>query len=73
MNLDDDDLHDQLVIAYLEYFEANQIWERKQTVRTYYEVQKCIRKVRDLSSERHREIRKIQQSKKARTDKDKNQ
>jgi hypothetical protein len=59
-----DDIHDKLVKAYLEYFEKNEIWERKQSVRTYYAVQQCIRKVRDLAEARNKEIRHRHQTKK---------
>jgi hypothetical protein len=59
-----DDLHDQLVKAYLDYFEKNEVWERRRSVRTYFEVQKCIRKVRDLAEARHKEIRHKHQTRK---------
>ena len=60
----EDDIHDQLVQAYLEYFKANEVWERRKSVRTYFKVQQCIRKVRDLADSRNKEIRQIQQIKK---------
>ena len=59
-----DDIHDQLVKAYLEYFEANEAWEHKQSVRKYFKVQQCIRQVRDLADARNKEIRQTQQAKK---------
>ena len=59
-----DDIHDQLVQAYLEYFAANEIWERKKSVRTYDKVQQCIRKVKKLADARNKEIRQIQKAKK---------
>ena len=58
-----DDLHDQLVKAYLDYFEKNELWERRRSVRTYYEVQKCTRKIRELAESRQKEIRQIHQAK----------
>ena len=64
-----DDTHDELVKAYLEYFEKNEIWERKQSVRTYYKVQQCVRKIKDLADKRQRDIRHRHQTKK---DKQKN-
>lgn len=60
----EDDTHDKLVLAYLRYFETNEIWERKKTVRTYYKVQQCIREIRDLSDQRNKEIRKTQYARK---------
>lgn len=60
----EDDIHDQLVQAYLEYFKANEIWERKKSVRTYFKVQQNIRKVRDIADARNKEIREIQKAKK---------
>jgi hypothetical protein len=62
------EIHDDLVRAYLDYFKKSEIWERKRSVRTYYEVQKSIRKVRDLAETRHKEIRHKHQTRK---DKDK--
>jgi hypothetical protein len=59
-----DDLHDQLVKAYLDYFQKNELWESSPSVRKYYEVQKSIRKVRDLSELRHKEIRNKHQTRK---------
>ena len=59
-----DDIHDQLVKAYLDYFKANEIWERKPSIRKYWKVQQCIRKVRELADARNKEIRQIHQTKK---------
>ena len=59
-----DDLHDRLVKAYLDYFKANEAWERKQSVRKYYSVQKCIREIRDIADLRNKEIRQQHQTKK---------
>jgi hypothetical protein len=63
-----DDLHDKLVQAYLEYFKANEAWERKQSVRKYYAVQKCVREIRDIADMRNKEIRHQHQTKKEGTD-----
>lgn len=57
------DLHDQLVHAYLEYFRANEIWERKHSVRTYSIVQKATREIKRLAKERNTEIKEIQRQK----------
>ena len=48
----------------MEYFKANEIWERKKSVRTYFKVQQNIRKVRDIADARNKEIREIQKAKK---------
>ena len=64
-----DDLHDQLVKAYLDYFEKSEVWERKRSVRPYYEVQKCIRRIRDLAEARQKEIRHKHQTRKDNKDK----
>lgn len=52
-----DDLHDELVKAYLDYFKANEAWEQRKSVRKYYAVQKAIRQIRKLAKERNEEIR----------------
>lgn len=53
----EDDTHDQLVKAYLEYFEANEAWERKNSVRKYYAVHQAVKKIRTLSKKRNIELR----------------
>ena len=52
-----DDIHDELVKAYLEYFKANEAWERRQSVRKYYAVQKAVRQIKKLAKDRNEEIR----------------
>jgi len=56
----EDDLHTQLVQAYLEYFKANEWWERKNSVRAYSAVQKATREIRRIARERNTEIKEIQ-------------
>jgi len=58
-----DDIHDQLVKAYLDYFKANEWWERKRSVRAYYAVQKSIREIKELATLRNREVRDQHQTK----------
>lgn len=53
----EDDTHDLLVQAYLEYFKAHEAWEQKQSVRKYYAVQKSIRLIRQLAKQRGDEIK----------------
>ena len=51
-----EDPHDSLVKAYLEYFEANERFERQNSVRTHRAVRKCLREIRALAKERSDEI-----------------
>jgi len=51
-----DDTHDQLAQAYLEYFRANEVFERRNSVRTHRYVRKCLRDIRTLAKERSEEI-----------------
>ena len=55
----EDDIHDQLVKAYLDYFKANDWWERNRSVRAYSAVQKATREIRRLAKERNTEIKTI--------------
>ena len=50
------DVHDQLVQAYLEYFKANEKFERQNSVRTHRYVRKCLRDIRKLAKDRAEEI-----------------
>ena len=43
------DTHDELVKAYLEYYKANEKWERSRSYRTYYATQRWLRKIRRLA------------------------
>ncbi len=47
-----DDAHDLLVKAYLDYFKANEKFERQNSVRTHRIVRKCLRDIRTLAKER---------------------
>jgi hypothetical protein len=51
-----EDPHDSLVKAYLEYFAANERFERQNSVRTHRAVRKCLREIRALAKERSDEI-----------------
>lgn len=59
--MEETDLHEQLVRAYLDYFKANEWWERKRSFRAYAAVQQCTRKIRDIAKERNLEIREEKQ------------
>ena len=52
----EDDAHDLLVKAYLDYFKANEKFEARNSVRTHREVRKCLRDIRSLAKERADEI-----------------
>jgi hypothetical protein len=52
----DDDIHDRLTQAYLEYFKANEKFESRNSVRTHREARKWLRIMRDLAKQRMDEI-----------------
>jgi len=52
----EDDAHDLLVKAYLAYFEANEKFIKRNSVRTHRAVRKCLRDIRALAKERADEI-----------------
>ena len=56
MTEEDDDAHDLLVKAYLDYFKANEKFEARNSVRTHRAVRKCLRDIRILAKERAEEI-----------------
>lgn len=60
----DDDTHDKLTKAYLEYFKANEKWETKKSVRTYYATQKWLRQIQKLSKAKQKENTEIFNQKK---------
>ena len=53
---DNNDTHDDLAQAYLEYFRANELFERRNSVRTHRYVRKCLRDIRSLAKERMDEV-----------------
>ena len=53
---EEDDAHDLLVKAYLDYFKANEKFEARNSVRTHRAVRKCLRDIRILAKERAEEI-----------------
>jgi hypothetical protein len=60
---DNDDIHDKLAQAYLEYFRANELFETRNSVRTHRYVRKCLRDIRYLCKLRSEEIHFKYQSK----------
>jgi hypothetical protein len=57
MDENEESTHDQLVQAYLDYFKANEWWERSYSVRAYSAVQKQTRLIKALAKERNDQIR----------------
>ena len=57
-----DDLHDQLVKAYLDYFEHSEVWERTGTVRSYARVQQATKRIIKIAKARNTEIRENYQA-----------
>jgi hypothetical protein len=52
----EDDTHDRLVKAYMEYFKANDKFESRNSVRTHRETRKWLREIRNLAKDRMDEI-----------------
>ena len=52
----DDDIHDQLTKAYMEYFKANENFEARNSVRTHGAARKWLREIRTLAKMRMEEI-----------------
>tara|TARA_Y200000002_G_scaffold178410_3_gene147074 strand:+ start:6108 stop:6311 length:204 start_codon:yes stop_codon:yes gene_type:complete len=60
----DDDTHDLLTKAYMEYFKANDNFEARNSVRTHGAARKWLREIRTLAKIRMEEIHTKHQSKK---------
>ena len=56
MNEFDDDTHDQLVLAYLEYFKANEKFEQRKSYRTRLAARRALRNLREFAKTRMDEI-----------------
>jgi len=52
----DDDTHDKLTKAYLEYYKANEAFESRKSHRTHAASRRWLRKIRELAKERMDEI-----------------
>ncbi len=52
----EDDLHDQMTKAYLEYFKANEKFCKNYSVRTYQATRKWLREIQRLAKLRWREV-----------------
>jgi len=64
MNIQDD-IHDQLTKAYLEYFKANEAFEDRLSYRTHAASRSWLRKIRRLAKLRQEEIHVAFAAKKA--------
>ena len=60
----DDDIHDQLTKAYMEYFKANENFEARNSVRTHGAARKWLREIRTLAKMRMEEIHITHKTKK---------
>jgi len=54
---DDDDTHDKLMTAVIEYAKATEDWDKRHSLRTYESTSKLIRKIRKLAEQRQKELR----------------
>lgn len=52
----EDDTHDKLTKAYMEYFKANEAYESRKSHRTHAASRRWLRKIRELAKERMDEI-----------------
>ena len=52
----ENDLHDKLTIAYLEYFKACDKFNKAYSVRTYYSTRKWLREIQKLAKLRWKEV-----------------
>ena len=60
----DDDTHDKLTKAYMEYFKANEAFESRKSHRTHASSRRWLRKIRELAKQRQDEIHETYQAKK---------
>jgi hypothetical protein len=67
----EDDIHDQLTKAYLEYFKANEAYESRKSHRTHLSSRRWLRRIRELAKLRMDEIHTEYQAKKEAEKKDK--
>ena len=60
-----DDTHDKLTKAYLEYFKANEAFVSRESHRTHAASRRFLRQIRELAKERMDEIHDTYTAKKA--------
>jgi len=61
--MNEDDTHDLLTKAYMEYFKANEKFEARNSVRTHRESRRWLREIRTLAKNRMDEIHEKHQTK----------
>jgi hypothetical protein len=59
----ENDTHDELVLAYLEYFKANEKFEQRKSYRTRLAARRALRSLRELAKTRMDEIQDTYYSK----------
>jgi hypothetical protein len=60
----ENDTHDDLVLAYLEYFKANEKFEQRKSYRTRAAARRALRHLRELAKTRMDEIQEDYNTKK---------
>ena len=60
----DDDTHDKLTKAYMEYFKSNEAYEARKSHRTHASSRRWLREIRSLAKTRMEEIHDTYQTKK---------
>jgi hypothetical protein len=60
----DDDTHDKLTKAYMEYFKSNEAYESRKSHRTHASSRRWLREIRSLAKTRMEEIHDTYQTKK---------
>jgi len=60
----EDDTHDKLTKAYMEYFKANEAFEKRLSHRTHAASRRFLRQIRELAYERMAEIHEKYNAKK---------
>jgi hypothetical protein len=63
VNDENEIFHDALADAILEYYTAQEWWERKRSLRAYAAVSRAARKIKNISAERVRELRRLHHGK----------
>lgn len=53
----DSKVHNELVKAYLDYFAMHEEWERRPSIRKYYNIRKQMKKIVQIAIDRNKEIR----------------
>jgi len=70
--MSDDDLHDQLMIAFRKYFQANERWESRNYDEAGIKARNALGEIRIIARKRRIEIQKLRKAKRARKKEKKN-